>query len=87
MDSTAHTRILAHAEHRRPVLVCDLPALREVLTYDQPAGKAFSIDSFPDNQHDPITDHGDFENVSSGGQAQAVATCINENQQCTNVKG
>ena len=64
-----------------------IPALHEVLTYDQPAGKAFSIDSFPDNQHDPITDHGDFENVSSGGQAQAVATCINENQQCTNVKG
>lgn len=64
-----------------------IPALQEVLTYDQPAGKAFSIDSFPDNQHDPATDHGDFENVATQGQNQAVANCINSNQKCTNVKG
>ena len=59
-----------------------IPALREVLTYNQPGGKAFSIDSFPDNQHDPTTDHGDFENVASETQNQAVANCINKNQQC-----
>ncbi len=64
-----------------------VPALRETLTYNQPAGKAFSIDSFPDNQHDPITDHGDFENVSTVAQAQAAANCINKNQTCTNVTG
>jgi hypothetical protein len=59
-----------------------IPALRMTLTYDQPAGKAFSIDSFPDNQHDPITDHGDFQNVATPEQNQAVANCINKNQQC-----
>jgi hypothetical protein len=64
-----------------------VPALRMTLTYDQPAGKAFSIDSFPDNQHDPTTDHGDFENVSSQGQADATAKCINGSQKCTNVQG
>ncbi len=64
-----------------------IPALHEVLTYDQPAGKAFSIDSFPDNQHDPTTDHGDFENVSTPGQAEAAANCINKNQKCTDVTG
>jgi hypothetical protein len=64
-----------------------IPALRMTLTYNQPAGKAFSIDSFPDNQHDPTTDHGDFENVSSTTQADATANCINKKQTCTNVAG
>ncbi|HEY2223588.1 DUF1996 domain-containing protein [Actinomycetospora sp.] len=64
-----------------------IPALHEVLTYDQPAGKAFSIDSFPDNQHDPITDHGDFQSVETPEQAKAAADCINSNKNCTNVAG
>lgn len=64
-----------------------IPALQYKLTYDQPAGKGFSIDSFPDNQHDPTTDHGDFENVASTTQNDATAKCINEKQTCTNVAG
>ena len=64
-----------------------IPALQMVLTYDQPAGKNFSIDSFPDNQHDPTTDHGDFENVSSTAQAKATAECINNDQKCSDVTG
>jgi hypothetical protein len=64
-----------------------VPALRITLKYDQPAGKAFSIDSFPDNQHDPSTDHSDFESFSTPGQAKAGANCIRNGQQCTNVGG
>jgi uncharacterized protein DUF1996 len=64
-----------------------VPALRITLTYNQPAGKAFSIDSFPDNQHDPSTDHSDFENFSTPGQATAGANCIRSGQNCTNVSG
>jgi hypothetical protein len=64
-----------------------IPALRITLKYDQPAGKAFSIDSFPDNQHDPSTDHSDFESFSTPGQAKAGANCIRNGQQCTNVGG
>jgi hypothetical protein len=62
-----------------------VPALRIVLTYDQPAGRAFSIDSFPDNQHDPATDHSDFENLASKAQNQAGADCINSGRNCSNV--
>ncbi|MDT7743943.1 MAG: hypothetical protein QOE59_3021 [Actinomycetota bacterium] len=64
-----------------------IPALRITLKYDQPAGKAFSIDSFPDNQHDPSTDHSDFESFSTPGQAKAGANCIRNSQRCTNVGG
>jgi hypothetical protein len=62
-----------------------VPALRIVLTYDQPAGRAFSIDSFPDNQHDPSTDHSDYENLASKEQNQAGADCINSGRNCSNV--
>ena len=46
-----------------------------------------TVDSFPDNQHDPITDHGDFENVASTAEAAATAQCINSDRTCTNVTG
>ncbi|MEJ2886716.1 DUF1996 domain-containing protein [Actinomycetospora aeridis] len=61
----------------------NLPALRITLTYDQPAGRAFSIDSFPDNQHDPTTDHSDFMHFSSVARAQEGADCLNGGRQCT----
>ncbi|WP_018331666.1 DUF1996 domain-containing protein [Actinomycetospora chiangmaiensis] len=62
-----------------------VPALRITLTYDQPAGRAFSIDSFPDNQHAANTDHSDFENFASKKQNEAGATCINAGETCINL--
>lgn len=62
-----------------------VPALRITLTYDQPAGRAFSIDSFPDNQHDPSTDHSDYENFATEAQNSAGADCINANKICADV--
>lgn len=62
-----------------------VPALRITLTYDQPAGRAFSIDSFPDNQHDPSTDHSDYENFATEAQNAAGADCINANKTCINL--
>lgn len=59
-----------------------VPQLRITLTYDQPAGRAFAIDSFPDNQHDPTTDHSDYENAAREDQNEAGAACINNNQRC-----
>jgi hypothetical protein len=61
-----------------------VPALRITLTYDQPAGRAFSIDSFPDNQHDPSTDHSDYENFARQDLNDAGLTCIQQGQECTN---
>ncbi|MFC5062780.1 DUF1996 domain-containing protein [Actinomycetospora atypica] len=62
-----------------------VPALRITLTYDQPAGRSFAIDSFPDNQHDPSTDHSDYENFATEAQNSAGADCINANKTCINV--
>jgi hypothetical protein len=67
-----------------------IPALRITLTYDQPEGRAFQIDSFPNERHDPRTDHSDFENLASEAQNQRGADCINNPQQfsreqCTNI--
>ena len=62
-----------------------VPALRITLTYDQPAGRAFSIDSFPNEQHDPRTDHSDYENLATEAQSRRGAECINTGEQCANI--
>jgi hypothetical protein len=62
-----------------------IPALRISLTYDQPEGRTFQIDSFPNEQHDPKTDHSDFENRASQDSNDAGAACINENRTCANL--
>ncbi|WP_243741658.1 DUF1996 domain-containing protein [Actinomycetospora succinea] len=62
-----------------------IPALRITLTYDQPAGRTFQIDSFPNETHDPKTDHSDFENLASQDSNDAGAACINENRTCANL--
>lgn len=62
-----------------------VPALRITLTYDQPEGRAFSIDSFPNEQHDPSTDHSDFENLATEDQSRRGAECINDDEQCANI--
>jgi Domain of unknown function (DUF1996) len=53
-----------------------IPALRITLKYDQPEGRTFQIDSFPNEQHDPATDHSDYENVATEAQNEAGAECI-----------
>ncbi len=63
-----------------------IPALRITLTYDQPEGRAFQIDSFPNEQHAPETDHSDFENLASEDANEAGAACINENRTCANLQ-
>ncbi|CAA9219778.1 MAG: hypothetical protein AVDCRST_MAG54-509 [uncultured Actinomycetospora sp.] len=63
-----------------------VPALRITLTYDQPEGRAFQIDSFPNEQHAPETDHSDFENLATEDSNEAGAACINENRTCANLQ-
>ncbi|MEJ2870316.1 DUF1996 domain-containing protein [Actinomycetospora sp. OC33-EN08] len=64
-----------------------IPALRITLKYDQPAGRAFAIDSFPDNQHDPTTDHSDFMSYASKAIAEKGLDCIRKGETCINVTG
>jgi hypothetical protein len=59
-----------------------LPQLRITLTFDRPVGRGFAVDTFPDQQHNPVTDHADFMNLMPAAvMAQAVA-CINTGRTC-----
>ncbi|QXJ25281.1 DUF1996 domain-containing protein [Actinomadura graeca] len=63
---------------RRPV-----PQLQMTLTYNVPArAQAFALDSFPEQLHDPVTDHADFINVMSRNLMQQAVGCINSGRRC-----
>jgi hypothetical protein len=53
-----------------------------ILAYDSPTGANFALDGFPDQQHNPATDHGDFVNAMPPDLMDAVVDCINEGLQC-----
>ncbi|MGW3016728.1 DUF1996 domain-containing protein [Streptomyces longwoodensis] len=42
----------------------------------------FAVDSFPEQLHKPVTDHGDFINVFDEGLMRQMVGCINEGRQC-----
>lgn len=60
-----------------------VPELRMRLTYSVPSGRSFSLDSFPEQLHNPLTDHGDFVNVMPDGLMAGVVDCINRGRFCT----
>ncbi|MFH9871164.1 DUF1996 domain-containing protein [Streptomyces lydicus] len=60
-----------------------IPQLVERLTYDVPQGTSFAVDSFPEQLHKPVTDHGDFINVMPDDLMGKAVDCINRGQQCT----
>ncbi|GAA4746040.1 DUF1996 domain-containing protein [Actinomycetospora chibensis] len=60
-----------------------VPALRITVTYeDPPPGRQFAIDSFPEQRHNPITDHALLEYLSSERRAEEGADCINAARRC-----
>jgi hypothetical protein len=59
-----------------------VPALRMTLTYNMPRGKVYSLDAFPDQLHNPVTDHGDFVNVMPASLMDRVVKCINSGRRC-----
>ncbi|MCF1592116.1 DUF1996 domain-containing protein [Streptomyces muensis] len=42
----------------------------------------FAVDSFPENLHKPVTDHGDFINVFDEDLMGEMVDCINEGRKC-----
>jgi hypothetical protein len=42
----------------------------------------FAVDSFPEQLHKPITDHGDFINVFNNRLMQQMVNCINGGRRC-----
>ncbi|RAY13111.1 hypothetical protein DPM19_21705 [Actinomadura craniellae] len=60
-----------------------VPQLRMTIAYNVPARVgAFALDSFPEQRHNPGTDHGDFANVMPVGLMNRAVNCINSGRRC-----
>ncbi|MFH8385782.1 DUF1996 domain-containing protein [Kitasatospora sp. NPDC018058] len=59
-----------------------IPQLVERIAYDVPSGVRFAVDTFPEQLHNPITDHGDFINVMNRNLLDQMVSCINEGRRC-----
>ncbi len=84
LDSEDHTEHLTYPDESGECSGDDVPvpALRITVSYDAPAGRGFAIDSFPEQQHDPVTDHALLEYLSTKSRAEAGAECINAARRC-----
>ncbi|GGV15726.1 hypothetical protein GCM10010245_27190 [Streptomyces spectabilis] len=84
-DSANHRTHVAFADPRSgrcPQGFRAVPQLVQRIVYDVPPGPGFAVDSFPEQLHKPVTDHGDFINVFDRKLMQRVAACINDNRRC-----
>ncbi|MGW4794451.1 DUF1996 domain-containing protein [Nonomuraea sp. NPDC004297] len=59
-----------------------IPQLRMTLAYSVPQGPSYAVDAFPEQKHNPVTDHGDFANVMPDRLMQTVVSCINRGRRC-----
>ncbi|GGU58459.1 DUF1996 domain-containing protein [Lentzea flava] len=63
-----------------------VPQLRISLTYNIPqeiqkAGR-YAVDSFPEEEHNPFSDHDDFANVMSQQIMNRLVNCVNSGKKC-----
>ncbi|WP_406097611.1 DUF1996 domain-containing protein [Streptomyces sp. NBC_01013] len=59
-----------------------IPQLVQRIVYDVPPGPGFAVDSFPEQLHKPVTDHGDFINVFDDRLMRKAVSCINDGRKC-----
>jgi hypothetical protein len=94
IDSANHRTHVAFADAggKCPTGFKAIPQLVQRLVYDVDApsikdnGKTrpfFSLDSFPEQQHKPVTDHGDFINVFDAKLMNKAVQCINTGRKCS----
>lgn len=84
-DSANHRTHVAFADEETgacPQGFKAIPQLVQRIVYDVPPGPGFAVDSFPEQLHKPITDHGDFINVFDERLMNRMAKCINSGQRC-----
>ncbi len=93
IDSANHRTHMAFADAAGacPSGFKPVPQLVQRIVYDVDApslddgGRTtplFAVDSFPEQLHKPITDHGDFINVFDEALMNEVVDCINEGRTC-----
>ncbi|WP_336318312.1 DUF1996 domain-containing protein [Streptomyces lavendofoliae] len=83
-DSANHRTHVAFADGngRCPNGFRAIPQLVQRIVYDVPQGTVFAVDSFPEQLHKPVTDHGDFINVFDNRLMQQMVSCINGGRRC-----
>ncbi|MDF9811500.1 DUF1996 domain-containing protein [Streptomyces sp. SPB162] len=59
-----------------------IPALVERITYSVPQGSRIAVDSFPEQLHKPVTDHGDFVEAMSDRLMRQAVNCVNSGRRC-----
>jgi len=89
IDSTNHRDHLAFADPNTDACkqgFVAIPQLRITISYDIPSDVQtkgqYALDSFPEEDHNPFSDHNDFINVNSDQTMQKIATCINKGKTC-----
>ncbi|MEV0638317.1 DUF1996 domain-containing protein [Streptomyces sp. NPDC050619] len=93
IDSANHrTHVaFAQADGACPAGFEAIPQLVQRIVYDvdapslQDGGRTtplFAVDSFPEQLHKPVTDHGDFINVFDDELMREMADCINDGRTC-----
>ena len=90
IDSANHRSHLAFADATSgqcPAGFVAIPQLRISISYAIPRPVQikgqFALDSFPEENHNPFSDHNDFVNVNSTGQMAKIAACINDGRRCS----
>ncbi|MGV9313485.1 DUF1996 domain-containing protein [Streptomyces sp. NPDC003691] len=83
-DSANHRTHVAFTDRagRCPAGFRAIPQLVQRIVYSLPPGPGFAVDSFPEQLHKPVTDHGDFINVFDDGLMRRMTACINEGRRC-----
>jgi Domain of unknown function (DUF1996) len=63
-----------------------VPQVRITITYDIPTdiqrNGQYQLDSFPEENHNPVSDHNDFANVNTDETMARIVDCINEGRRC-----
>lgn len=88
-DSDNHRSHVAFADAATgacPAGTRAIPQLRISISYNIPrevqqAGQ-YQLDSFPEENHNPFSDHNDFANVNSSRTMNRIAGCINAGRRC-----
>ncbi|MYW47898.1 DUF1996 domain-containing protein, partial [Streptomyces sp. SID161] len=93
IDSANHRTHVAFAaeDGSCPAGFEPIPQLVQRIVYDVPAPSVadggrtvplFAVDSFPEQLHKPVTDHGDFINVFDEDLMREMVDCINSGRTC-----
>ncbi|CAL9398134.1 DUF1996 domain-containing protein [Streptomyces sp. enrichment culture] len=83
-DSANHRTHVAFADGdgRCPDGFRAIPQLVQRIVYNVPPRAVFAVDSFPEQLHKPVTDHGDFINVFDSRLMGRMVDCINTGRRC-----